>query len=80
MALDDQLIQRVLTRLQSRLGGRVRDFQLSDHENGLILCGQVGTYYCKQLVQEIVMELSGLPILANEIEVQRAWFAPEACG
>lgn len=80
MAENEELIQNVLARLQTRLGGRVRDFQLSDHEDGLILRGQVGTYYCKQLAQEIVMELSRLPILANEIEVLRSRLAPEGCA
>lgn len=80
MARDEELGQMVLARLHSRLGDRVRDFQLSDHEDGLILRGQVGTYYCKQLAQEIVMELSKLPILANEIEVLRGRSEPEDCA
>jgi len=34
------------------------------------LRGQVHTYYAKQLAQHAVMETTGLPILANEIEVR----------
>ncbi len=70
LAHDDELVQRVVARLQSRLGSQVRDFQMAGREDGLILRGQVGTHYSKQMVQEVVMEVSGLSILANDIEVQ----------
>jgi hypothetical protein len=66
---EDLLVQRVVTQLQSQLGSRVRDFRLSVHQNRLILRGQVRTYYCKQLVQEIVMKETPLLIAANEIAV-----------
>ena len=67
---DDELVQRVVVRLQIRLGSQLRDFQMSAREDGLILRGKVRTYYGKQMVQEVVMEVSGLSILANDIEVQ----------
>jgi hypothetical protein len=38
-------------------------------DKGLILCGRARTYYAKQRAQHAVMEATGLPILANEIEV-----------
>ncbi|MES2789691.1 MAG: hypothetical protein V4719_08725 [Planctomycetota bacterium] len=63
------LVQRVVIQLQSQLGSRVHDFRLSVHQNRLILRGQVRTYYCKQLVQEIVMKETPLLIAANEIAV-----------
>lgn len=65
----DALVHRVAARLLIRLGGQVRDFRMTRHENGLILEGRVRTYYGKQLAQEVAMELSGLAIAANEIEV-----------
>jgi hypothetical protein len=37
--------------------------------NGVILQGNTGTYYAKQLAQHTIMEVTSLPILANEIEV-----------
>ena len=70
LAGDDELVQRVVTQLQSRLGIHVHKFQISGRADGLILRGQVGTHYCKQVVQEVVMEASGLSILANDIEVR----------
>jgi hypothetical protein len=38
---------------------------------GLILRGLTTTYYAKQLAQHAVMEATAIPIVANEIEVQR---------
>lgn len=55
--------------LQRRLIGRVRDVRLLVREHGLILQGQTTTYYAKQLAQHAAIEITGLPILANEIEV-----------
>jgi hypothetical protein len=50
-------------------GGHVREFQLVVVDRGLILRGRAHTYYAKQLAQHAVMDATGLPILANEIEV-----------
>jgi hypothetical protein len=55
--------------IQCRLGGQIREFQLVIVDKGLILRGRAHTYYAKQLAQHAVMEATGLPILANEIEV-----------
>jgi osmotically-inducible protein OsmY len=70
LAEEDELLQRVVVRLQDRLGRQVRNFQMSGRGEGLVLRGQVNSYYSKQLTQEIVMDVSGLGIVANEIEVQ----------
>ena len=67
---DDELVQRVVARLQCRLGNQVRDFQMSARADGLILRGVVKTYYAKQMVQEAVMDASGQVVLANDIQVQ----------
>ena len=58
--------------IERHLRGRVRvlRFRVVVQEGGLILHGCVPTYYAKQLAQHAVMEVSELPILANEIEVQ----------
>ena len=60
------------TLIQRQLLGRVnvRSFGVLVQEQGLILQGCVSTYYAKQLAHHAAMEVSGLPILANEIEVQ----------
>jgi len=54
---------------QNQLNGRVWNLRLVVRDNGLILRGQAHTYYAKQLAQHVVMELTWLPIQANEIEV-----------
>jgi hypothetical protein len=60
------------TLIQRRLLGRVpvRRFRVLVQEQGLVLQGCAPTYYAKQLAQHAAMEVSALPILANEIEVQ----------
>jgi osmotically-inducible protein OsmY len=55
--------------VQCRLGGQLRDFRVMVTDRGVILRGQAHTYYTKQLAQHAVMEVSRLPIVANEIEV-----------
>lgn len=69
VAKADDLIHRVATRLD-QLGCRVSNFWISTYEGGLILHGRVCTFYSKQLAQDVAMELSGLSITANEIEVE----------
>jgi hypothetical protein len=54
------------------LGGRIRCFQIHIQDNRLILRGCARTYHAKQLAQHAVMKVTGLPILANEIEVSWA--------
>ncbi len=57
------------TLLQARLGSRVRHVRVVCRNNGVILQGSAHTYYAKQLAQHLVMEITDLPILANEIKV-----------
>ena len=57
------------THLQIRLGSRVRQLRVVYRSEGVVLQGRASTYYVKQLVQHLVMEISDWPILANEIEV-----------
>ena len=55
--------------VRCRLGGRLYDLRLVRIDRGLVLRGRAPTFYAKQLAQHAVMEASGLPILANEMEV-----------
>jgi hypothetical protein len=64
----DQLERLIERHLLGRV--RVRGFRVLVHAQGLILQGWASTYYAKQLAQHVAMQASGLPILANEIEVQ----------
>jgi hypothetical protein len=55
--------------MQRRLGNRIRALRVLLLPTGLILQGRASTYHAKQLAQHAAMELSALPILANDIEV-----------
>ncbi len=56
------------------LAGRahVRDLRVVLVEQGVVLEGRATTYYAKQLAQHAAMVVSGLPVLANRIEVRGA--------
>ncbi len=62
-------LEQLEARVLARLSGRVRNFRLVACGCGLILTGQVPTYYAKQLAQHAVMAATALPIVANEIRV-----------
>jgi hypothetical protein len=62
--------EQLESQLLRRLGGRMRDLRIILRHNGLILQGRSGTYHAKQLAQHAAMELTGLPVLANDIEVR----------
>lgn len=62
-------IAQVEAHVQSRLNGQVRDLRVEARDQGLVLRGHTHTYYAKQQAQHAVQKASGLPILANEIEV-----------
>lgn len=55
--------------LRRRLGGRFHDLRVVLRPGGVVLRGRTPTYHAKQLAQHAAMALSGLPILANDIEV-----------
>jgi hypothetical protein len=67
---DDELVKRIVTRLQVRMGHQVRDHKVSAREDGLVLRGEVQSYYGKLLAQKVVSEVSGQLILANNIDVE----------
>jgi hypothetical protein len=66
----DGLANRLEVVLQQHLGGRVPDLHVDLQEQGLILRGHTATYYVKQLAQHAAAQLTGLPVLANDIEVR----------
>jgi hypothetical protein len=61
--------ERLESQLQCRLGNRVRDLRVQLYPTGLVLQGRAATYHAKQLAQHAAMELSALPVIANDIEV-----------
>jgi hypothetical protein len=56
-------------QLQALLGSRVRHLRVLCRDDGVILRGVAYSFYAKQLAQHSVMEITKLPVLANEIEV-----------
>ena len=64
-----QEIARVEAHVRGGLNGRVRDFALVFHGEGVVLRGCAPTYYAKQMAQHLVMQATDLRIIANEIEV-----------
>ena len=69
-ALTEPSVEQLEALVQRRLHGRVRDLRLLVGGQGLTLQGQTSTYYAKQLAQHAAIEITGLAILANEIEVR----------
>lgn len=67
--IDQAELDHIEGRLQCRLNGRVRNLRLVLHDHGLVLCGCAPTYYAKQLAQHALMEITNLPLLANDIAV-----------
>jgi hypothetical protein len=66
---DPDFAERVESRVQHLMAGRVRDFRVQIHDRGLVLRGRTRTYHAKQLVRQMAMEAAGMPILADEVEV-----------
>ena len=60
------IVEAALAR-SVHLSGRNLRFEV--HEDGLVLRGVVRSYYHKQLAQESLKAISGLPQIRNEIEV-----------
>lgn len=58
------------TLVQKRLVGRVHDLHLRIRERGIVLSGHATTYYAKQLAQHAAMDVTGLPVVANDIDVR----------
>jgi hypothetical protein len=63
------LATQLETRIRVRLGGQIRDIRVVCRDDGLVLQGRSRTYYAKQLAQHAVMEVTSIPIIANEIVV-----------
>jgi hypothetical protein len=67
--MNSEEADRLLASVQRQLAGRVCELRLLVEENGVVIQGRAYTYYAKQLAQQAVMKATGLPLLANNIEV-----------
>jgi hypothetical protein len=65
------LLLQIHDQVHSKMHGRIWEFRVVRLEGGLVLTGCTKSYYAKQLAQHLVMENTDLPILANDIQVQR---------
>lgn len=55
--------------VQRRMRGRIHNLRLEVGAAGVVLRGRAPSFHAKQMAQHAAMELLGLPILANAIEV-----------
>jgi hypothetical protein len=62
-------LDRIEAQLQETMLGRSRNLRVLLRGLGVVLCGEVYSYYGKQLAQHVVMRTTDLPIVANEIQV-----------
>lgn len=58
----------VMRHVRRRLGRSVKNLRVCVQDDILIVSGQAPSYYAKQLVQQIVMDVTALS-LCNEIQV-----------
>ncbi len=49
--------------------GRIRDLRVEVHGETVLLQGRCGSFYCKQVAQQTVMELARSKTVDNRIEV-----------
>jgi hypothetical protein len=66
--LNPEAIDRLTESLRAQLSGRVRDLRLSAQGDVLVLRGRAGSYYAKQLAQELIRRATAV-LLINEIDV-----------
>ncbi|HZZ82538.1 MAG TPA: hypothetical protein VFE62_28825 [Gemmataceae bacterium] len=62
-------MDRLAAEVRKHLNGRLWGFQLLVHSQGLVLRGETHSFHAKQLAQHLVMKVTEVPILANEIVV-----------
>jgi osmotically-inducible protein OsmY len=66
--------EQVEALLRRHLGVRGWELRVAVSQEGVVLRGHAPSFYVKQLAQHIAMEIAGLRILANEIEVRPPQF------
>jgi hypothetical protein len=69
-SVSQSLLQQLMDQVEFKLRGRIREFHVLFSNGGLVLIGCAKSYYAKQLAQHFVMEMTELPISANDIRVQ----------
>lgn len=63
------LASRIRSRIQQRLGDRIRELTVEVHDRRVQLGGRCSTYYSKQLAQHAALGVIEDQLLCNAIEV-----------
>lgn len=66
---EDDEAERLRQLVQSRFGGRVRDFRVTVRRGVFVLRGRTGSSHLKQLIRETVVGATTLRPATNEIAV-----------
>jgi hypothetical protein len=64
-----QIIHRILQRIESRLPGRIRRLAVYATDHAIVLSGKCSTYYTKQVAQHTAMGVLEYERLINNIDV-----------
>jgi len=67
---DAALATHIVSRIESRLPGRIRQLAVDTTENAVILTGECSTFYTKQVAQHAAMGVLEYEQLINNIEVR----------
>jgi hypothetical protein len=65
----EKLINRIERAVRRGTNDKVRELRVEMTEEGIVLRGRCGTYYCKQLAQSAAMAAAEQETLVNRIEV-----------
>jgi hypothetical protein len=65
----EKLAARIERAVRRGTNDKVRELRVEVVEEGIVLSGRCGTYYCKQLAQHAAMSLVQNEALINRIEV-----------
>jgi hypothetical protein len=66
---ETETVRDVGAAIQKRLGWQVRDVQVVETGEGVVLQGEAASYFAKQLSQHIAMDFCGAGRVTNEIVV-----------
>ena len=63
-------LPQIEAQIRQRLGGLLSDLQVTIQGDGVVLRGRTLTLHAKQVVLQVVLDMTDLPIRSNEIRVE----------
>ena len=66
----EKLAARIERAVRRGTNDKVRDLRVEIADEGILLQGRCGTYYCKQLAQHAAIALAKPEVVINQIEVR----------